>query len=114
MTFIRHFKLNGLLAVLLVGIVLVAGCAGTATRPRMTRESASNKKRAMDLFIEGKVPEAKEKYAEAQRLIVEDAPYVFLFYQKGWSGQNKRIQGIEPTALGIGWNSEDWYIEEQE
>ncbi|MFN2204097.1 MAG: ABC transporter substrate-binding protein, partial [Caldilineaceae bacterium] len=55
----------------------------------------------------------KEKYGEAQRLIAEDAPYVFLFYSKGWSGQNKRIQGIEPTALGIGWNSEDWYIEEQ-
>jgi peptide/nickel transport system substrate-binding protein len=54
----------------------------------------------------------KEKYQEVQRIIAEDAPYVFLFYNKTWSGQNNRIQGIEPTALGIGWNFEDWYIEE--
>ncbi|HRW07540.1 MAG TPA: ABC transporter substrate-binding protein [Caldilineaceae bacterium] len=53
----------------------------------------------------------KEKYGEVQRIIAEDSPYIFLFYQKAWSGQNKRIQGIEPTALGIGWNTEDWYIE---
>ncbi len=55
----------------------------------------------------------KEKYGEAQRIIAEESPYVFLFYSKGWSGQNTRVQGIEPTALGIGWNSEDWYMQEQ-
>ena len=54
----------------------------------------------------------KEKYQEIQKIIAEDAPYVFLFYQKAWSGQNHRIKGIETTALGIGWNQEDWYIEE--
>ncbi len=53
-----------------------------------------------------------EKYQQVQKLIAEDAPYVFLFYQKRWSGQNNRVQGIEPTALGIGWNTEDWYIVE--
>lgn len=55
-----------------------------------------------------------EKYAEIQRIISDDAPYVFLFYNKSWSGQNKRVQGIEPTALGIGWNQEDWFIEESQ
>ncbi len=55
----------------------------------------------------------KEKYQEIQRILAEDAPYIFLFYQKAWSGQNNRIQGIEPTALGIGWNQEDWYIKDQ-
>lgn len=54
----------------------------------------------------------KAKYQEIQKLIAEDAPYVFLFYNKAWSGQNNRLKGIEPTALGIGWNSEDWYIQE--
>jgi peptide/nickel transport system substrate-binding protein len=54
----------------------------------------------------------KEKYQEIQAILAEDLPYVFLYYQKTWSGQNKRIMGIEPKALGIGWNSEDWYIEE--
>ncbi len=54
----------------------------------------------------------KQKYQEVQRIIAEESPYIFLYYQKSWSGQNNRIQGIQPTALGIGWNSEDWYIEE--
>ena len=53
----------------------------------------------------------RENYQEAQRIISEDAPYIFLFYQKAWSGQNNRVQGIEPTALGIGWNFEDWHIQ---
>lgn len=53
----------------------------------------------------------KQKYQEIQRIIAEDSPYVFLFYRKAWSGQNNRIKGIIPTALGIGWNQEDWYIE---
>jgi peptide/nickel transport system substrate-binding protein len=54
----------------------------------------------------------KEKYQQIQKIIAEDAPYIFLFYNKSWSGQNKRVKGIIPTALGIGWNMEDWYIEE--
>jgi peptide/nickel transport system substrate-binding protein len=67
------------------------------------------------LFEEGgktyDTPVRIEKYGEVQRIIAEEAPYVFLYYSKSWSGQNNRIQGIIPTALGIGWNSEDWYIE---
>ena len=57
-----------------------------------------------------------ERYQEVQRIIAEEAPYVFLFYNKSWSGQNTRVQGIESdpiSPLGIGWNSEDWYIEEE-
>ncbi len=54
----------------------------------------------------------KQKYQEIQKIIAEESPYIFLYYQKRWSGQNNRIKGIEPTLLGIGWNSEDWYIEE--
>jgi peptide/nickel transport system substrate-binding protein len=54
----------------------------------------------------------KEKYGEIQRMIAEDSPYIFLYYSKARSGQNVRIQGIEPRPLGIGWNSEDWYIAE--
>jgi peptide/nickel transport system substrate-binding protein len=54
----------------------------------------------------------KEKYAEIQRIVADEAPYVFLFYNKAWSGQNNRIKGIDPRPLGIGWNYNDWYIEE--
>ncbi len=56
----------------------------------------------------------KEKYGEIQKILAEDAPRVFLFYSKSWDGENKRIKGIIPTRLGIGWNFEDWYIEEAE
>jgi peptide/nickel transport system substrate-binding protein len=54
----------------------------------------------------------KEKYGEIQRIIAEEMPYVFLWNQKTWSGQNNRIGGIDPKPLGIGWNSNDWYIRE--
>lgn len=54
----------------------------------------------------------KEKYGQVQKIIAEEAPYIFLYYQKAWSGQNKRIRGIDPRPLGIGWNSEDWYIQD--
>jgi peptide/nickel transport system substrate-binding protein len=68
------------------------------------------------LFKEGGATYDKEvrieKYQEVQRIIAEESPYVFLYYSKAWSGQNVRIQGIQPATLGIGWNSEDWYIED--
>ncbi len=54
----------------------------------------------------------KGKYQEIQKIIADEAPYVFLFYNKSWSGQNNRVQGIEPRPLGIGWNTEDWYVTE--
>jgi len=54
----------------------------------------------------------KEKYGEVQKIIADESPYIFLFYQKRWAGENTRIQGIDPKPLGIGWNSEDWYIAE--
>jgi peptide/nickel transport system substrate-binding protein len=54
----------------------------------------------------------KEKYGEIQKIIADDSPYIFLFYNKSWSGENKRVQGIVPSTLGIGWNFEDWYIKE--
>jgi len=56
----------------------------------------------------------KEKYGEIQRILAEDAPRIFLYYSKTWSGQSNRIKGLIPTRLGIGWNSDDWYIEEAE
>ena len=52
----------------------------------------------------------KQKYQQIQQIVAQDSPYVFMFYQKAWAGLNKRVQGIIPSALGIGWNSDDWYI----
>ncbi len=55
----------------------------------------------------------KPKYQEIQKIIADESPYIFLYYSKAWSGQNKRIQGIIPSPLGIGWNGSDWYIQEK-
>lgn len=54
----------------------------------------------------------KEKFAEIQTILADDAPYIFLFNNKAWQGINNRIAGIEPTALGIGYNLLDWYVKE--
>ncbi len=54
----------------------------------------------------------KQKYGEIQKIIAADSPYIFISYRKAFSAQNNRIKGIIPTALGIGWNQEDWYVEE--
>jgi peptide/nickel transport system substrate-binding protein len=83
--------------------------------PDLNRVGYINKEMEQ-LFKEGGATYDKatriEKYQEVQRIIAEESPYVFLYYSKAWSGQNVRIQGIEPAALGIGWNSEDWFIED--
>lgn len=55
----------------------------------------------------------KEKYARVQEIIAEDSPYIIISYRKRASAQNNRVQGIEPTALGIDWNQEEWYIVEK-
>ncbi len=72
-------------------------------------------KKVEDLFKEAGATYDNEfrkgKYQEIQKIIADESPYIFLWYSKSWSGQNKRIQGIEPSLLGIGWNQEDWYIE---
>lgn len=52
----------------------------------------------------------KEKYIEIQKIIAEESPYMFIYYRKENSVQHNRVQGIEPTTLGVGWNIEDWYI----
>jgi peptide/nickel transport system substrate-binding protein len=54
----------------------------------------------------------KEKYGAVQKIIADESPYIFLYYQKAWSGQSKRVQGIIPKPLGIGWNSDDWYLQQ--
>ena len=56
----------------------------------------------------------KQKYQEIQQIIAAASPYIFIAYRSEVSVQNNRIQGIEPTMLGIDWNQEDWYIVDQE
>ncbi len=43
-------------------------------------------------------------YGEIQRIIAEDAPYIFLFQNLSYAAVNTRVKGIRPTPLGIGKN----------
>lgn len=52
----------------------------------------------------------KAKYQEIQRILADDAPFVFLHFYKAWTGMSKRIGGVEPKAIGIGWNRADWFV----
>jgi peptide/nickel transport system substrate-binding protein len=55
----------------------------------------------------------KKIYGEIQRTIAEDSPYIFLFYLKGYDAINKRIGGIVPSPLGLGYNIEEWYVKSE-
>jgi peptide/nickel transport system substrate-binding protein len=71
-------------------------------------------KRVEELFQEGArefdVERRKAIYGEIQRILAEDAPYIFLTMNKAYSGLNNRVGGVELSALGIGYNIEKWYI----
>lgn len=57
-------------------------------------------------------PEAFNKaYREIFRLIVEDAPYLFLYIPNAITVINKKISPIEPTFLGIMHNQVEWIKE---
>ena len=60
---------------MLIGASLLTGCAGTAAKQKATRQSAAQKKKAMDLFIDGKVAEAKENFTEAITCYIEALQY---------------------------------------
>jgi peptide/nickel transport system substrate-binding protein len=55
----------------------------------------------------------QEAYGKVQEIIAEDLPYITLSYRKRASAQNNRVNGVEPTTLGIGWNQEEWWIDEE-
>ncbi len=49
-------------------------------------------------------------YAQIQKIIADDVPYVFLYENLSYSGLNKRIGGITPTKRGITYNMHKWYV----
>lgn len=52
----------------------------------------------------------KKIYQEIQQILSTELPYVFLTFDKAYTGISNRIGGIEPTAVGIGYNRERWFI----
>ncbi len=58
-----------------MAVLLAVGCSRAVTRKPATRETAAEKRKAMDLFIEGKVAEAKGDYNSAITSYIEAFQY---------------------------------------
>ncbi len=52
----------------------------------------------------------KKIFAQIQKTIATDAPYIFLTYRTGYAFVNKRVTPNNPTLLGIAYFPEQWYI----
>ncbi len=65
-----------------------------------------------DLFTQGATQCSDQKaiYDQIQLLIAQDAPYIFISQDESYAFYNKRIAGIHPTAIGIGYNIEQWSV----
>lgn len=70
--------------------------------------------RVEQLFAQGvKVFDMKDRrpiYAEIQRILAEDTPYIFLYASESLHGFSKRVGGLDPGPLGYQWNMEKWTI----
>lgn len=55
---------------------------------------------------------AMRLWSEAQRIIVDEAYYTFLFQQNDLLVVDRRFQDVEPTAYGWDYNLEEWFVPE--
>ena len=53
---------------------------------------------------------AREIWAEAQQIIVDDAPYCFLFNLDDLNALHKRFRNVHMTTYGWDYNLEEWYV----
>ena len=49
-----------------------------------------------------------ENYRKLFKMIVDDYPYVFLYIPNSITAVNRKIEGIEPSIVGIEYNQIDW------
>ncbi|PMP67380.1 MAG: peptide-binding protein [Thermodesulfobacterium geofontis] len=66
------------------------------------------------LLEEGRYTLDKEKrkkiYYKVQEILAEDQPYTFLYIPLSLEAIHKRFRGIKPSAIGIGYNIEKWWV----
>lgn len=53
-------------------------------------------------------------YHEVHRLIYDDEPYLFLYYQEALPIVHKRFRNVEVSPIGIGYNFIKWYVPKNE
>ncbi|MCI4626172.1 MAG: peptide-binding protein [Candidatus Magnetoovum sp. WYHC-5] len=68
------------------------------------------------LLEEGRITLDVEKrkaiYYQVQDILAEDLPYIFLYVPDSLVMLNKKIKGIKPSPIGIGYNQRQWFIVE--
>lgn len=71
--------------------------------------------RVAELYAQGLRELDREKrkpiYQEIDRILTDDSPWIWLFYQQGYTAMNKRVKGVRVTkALGLNdyW---EWWIQ---
>ncbi len=52
----------------------------------------------------------KKIYYKVQEILAEDQPYTFLYIPMTLEAIHKRFHGIKPTAIGISYNIEEWWV----
>ncbi|CAN5347417.1 peptide-binding protein [soil metagenome] len=62
--------------------------------------------------VERDMERAKRIWSEAQRLIVDEAYYTFLFQQNDLHVINDRFQNVDMNAYGWGFNLDEWFVPE--
>ena len=77
--------------------------------------SAYVSKQVEELFGQSNRPpcdaDARKKiFAQIQKTISTDVPYIFLTYRTGYAFVNKRVLPNEPTPLGITYAPEQWFF----
>lgn len=56
------------------------------------------------------VEERKALYSEAQRVVQEDTPYIFLFVRNGFYAARNNIEGFDPFPAQMFWNADTWAV----
>ncbi len=56
------------------------------------------------------IDERKALYAEAQRIIQADTPYIFMFVRNGFYAAGSEVSGFDPFPSQLLWNVDTWSI----
>lgn len=56
----------------------------------------------------------KELYTRLQVILADDQPYTFLYIPMSLEAIHKRFRGIKPSAIGLSYNLERWWVPKSE
>ncbi|MBZ0301003.1 MAG: hypothetical protein K8J31_14745, partial [Anaerolineae bacterium] len=62
-------------------------------------------------LLPGCDPEARKAlYAQAQQIVQEDTPYIFLFVRNGFYAVRNNVDGFDPYPAQMYWNVDRWSV----